>query len=64
MDEVAEIASPVTFKAYGRALEWGFPMGVGYRYLSMPQSVLLLRLAAMPAEAKHSFLRSVLETES
>jgi hypothetical protein len=46
MDEVAEVQEPVGFKVYGRALQWGFPMGVGYRYLSGPQSNLLLRLTA------------------
>src|SRR5262249_18390376 len=48
MDEVAELPAPVAFKVYGRALEWGVPMGVGYRYLSVPTGVLLLRLAMMP----------------
>jgi hypothetical protein len=47
MDEVAALPAPVAFKVYGRALEWGYPMGVGYRYLRVPQSVLLLRLAAV-----------------
>jgi hypothetical protein len=40
MDEVTEVPEPVAFKVYGRALGWGYPMGVGYRYLSMPQSLL------------------------
>ena len=47
MDEVAKLPRPVAFKVYGRALEWGFPMGVGYRYLSVGQSVLLGRIAAI-----------------
>lgn len=60
MDEVAGLLKPVTFKVYGRALEWGFPMGVGYRYLSLAQSVLLLRLAAMPPEVNDMHLRTIL----
>jgi len=50
VDEVAALPAPVAFKVYGRALEWGYPMDVGYRYLSVPQSVLLLRLAAVPPQ--------------
>jgi hypothetical protein len=61
MDEVAELPTPVAFKVYGRALEWGYPMGVGYRYLSVAQSVLLLRLAGMLAEVTERSLRPMLE---
>jgi hypothetical protein len=61
MDEVAELPAPVAFKVYGRALEWGFPMGVGYRYLSVPQSVLLLRLAVMPSGVNEMYLQAILE---
>jgi hypothetical protein len=60
MDEVAEVPQPVAFKAYGRALEWGFPVGVGYRYLSATQSVLLLRLAVMPLEVHELYLQALL----
>lgn len=61
MDEITELAQPVAFKVYGRALEWGYPMGVGYRYLSVPQSVLLLRLAVMPTSLQELYLQAVLE---
>jgi hypothetical protein len=63
MDEVAEASRPAAFKVYGRALEWGFPMGVGYRYLSLPQSVLLLRVAEMPAEVKERYVQAILGAE-
>jgi hypothetical protein len=43
MERVVAVARPVQFKFYGRALEWGYPTGVGYRYLSLSQSVLLFR---------------------
>jgi hypothetical protein len=59
MDEIAELPAPVAFKIYGRALVWGYPMGVGYRYLSVPQSLLLLRLAAMGAEVGEAYLRAM-----
>ena len=62
MDEVAELPQRVGFKVYGRALEWGFPMGVAYRYLSVPQCVLLLRLAGTPPEASARCLGGTLET--
>jgi hypothetical protein len=35
MDEVVKVPASIAFKPYGLALEWGFPMGVGYRYLSL-----------------------------
>jgi hypothetical protein len=38
-------------------------MGVGYRYLSLPQSVLLLRVAEMPAEVKEKYMQSLLRAE-
>lgn len=61
MDDIGELPKPVAFKTYGRALEWGFPMGVGYRYLSLAQSLLLLRLATMPPEVNDKCLRAILE---
>ena len=63
MDEVTELPKPVAFKVYGRALEWGYPMGVGYRYLSLAQTVLLLRMAALPHGQGELFLRGVLDKE-
>jgi hypothetical protein len=61
MDEVAELPEPVAFKVYSRALEWGFPMGVGYRYLSVPQSVLLMRMAGMASALNGMYLQAILE---
>jgi hypothetical protein len=59
MDEVAELPQPVAFKVYGWALQWGYPMGVGYRYSSVPQSLLLLRLAVMPTEVIHLQMQAI-----
>jgi hypothetical protein len=50
MDEVRPVPQPVAFKLYGRALGWGYPMGVGYRYLNLAQGVLLMRLAGVRDE--------------
>jgi hypothetical protein len=61
MDEIAELPKPVAFKMCGQALGWGYPRGVGYRYLSVPQSVLLLRLAVMPPGVKEMYLQAILE---
>lgn len=58
MDNVREFPSPLTFKMYGRALEWGYPMGVGYRYLSFSQSVLLLRQAELSDDQFKLYLSS------
>jgi hypothetical protein len=59
MHEVAELPKRVSCKVYGRALEWGSPMGVGYRYLSLPQSVLLLRAAVVHPEVGNAYLRAI-----
>jgi hypothetical protein len=61
MDEVAELPEPVAFKVYSRALGWGFPMGVGDRYLSVPQCVLLLRMAGMAARGSDTYLKAIVE---
>jgi hypothetical protein len=58
MDNLTPVPAPVTFKAYGRALEWGYPMGVGYRYLSLAQCLLLLRMAELPQDSVEPFLRN------
>ncbi len=47
MDELIESPIQSPFKEYGRALEWGYPMGVGYRYLTLSQSKLLLACAGI-----------------
>ena len=60
MDNLAEFAAKVPFKIYGRALEWGYPMGVGYRYLSLSQSLLLLRASALPEAAREPYLAPLL----
>ncbi len=57
MDNLTELPKPLPFKVYGRALEWGYPMGVGYRYLTLSQSILLLRAAELPEAAYDSYLR-------
>jgi hypothetical protein len=56
MDSIHPIVEPLPFKLYGRALEWGYPTGVGYRYLSLAQTVLLLRAANLKPGAKEFFL--------
>jgi hypothetical protein len=61
MDEVAELPQRVGFKVYGRVLEWGFPMGVGDRYLSQPQCVLLLRLPGMAPAVHEGRMRAILD---
>jgi hypothetical protein len=61
MDHVVALQSPVAFKTYGRALEWGYPTGVGYRYLSLPQSYLLLRVGNLPDQQNELFLKGLTE---
>jgi hypothetical protein len=62
MDQVAELREPVAFSVYGRALGWGYPMGVGYRYLSVSQSVLLLRALGNGGEAVAAYMQAIADT--
>jgi hypothetical protein len=61
MSNVTELPARVMFKEYGRALGWGYPMGVGYRYLSLSQSYLLLCAAQLPGELTRQHLNLLLE---
>jgi hypothetical protein len=63
MDHLAEVLAPATFKDYGRALGWGYPMGVGYRYLTLAQCYLLLRAANLAPELNRQYLSPLLESE-
>jgi hypothetical protein len=47
----------LSFKQYGRALEWGYPMGVGYRYLTFSQCLLLLRASGLSEHDQDLYLR-------
>lgn len=60
MDNLMELSKPLPFKVYGRALEWGYPMGVGYRYLTLSQSILLLRAAELPETVSNLYLSPLL----
>ena len=62
MDNLTEFASDVPFKVYGRALEWGYPMGVGYRYLTFSQSVLLMRTSGLPTQSREAYLAPLLSS--
>lgn len=64
MDHVIALPKPVAFKVYGNALEWGYPMGVGYRYLGFAQSVLLLRIAKLPDDLNELYLSGILGRKS
>lgn len=60
MDNLIELPKPLPFKTYGRALEWGYPMGVGYRYLTLSQSILLLRSAELSESMYNLYLDQLL----
>ncbi|GEM_PF-1169125 len=61
MDNLTELPKPLPFKVYGRALEWGYPIGVGYRYMTLSQIVLLLRAAGLPDSTRDLYLFPLLE---
>jgi len=56
MDNLVALPPNLAFKQYGRALEWGYPRGVGYRYLTLSQSYLLFNLASLPEEKIRIYL--------
>jgi hypothetical protein len=60
IDNLIEIPRLLPFKVYGRALEWGYPIGVGYRYLTLSQSIMLLRAAELPETISDSYLSPLL----
>ncbi len=60
MDNLVEVPVELQFKSYGRALEWGYPMGVGYRYLTLSQCLLLLRASAIADPVRECFMETLL----
>ena len=60
MEDVLPFARVCQFKYYGRGLEWGYPLGVGYRYVSLSQCLLLLRFAKASEEVSGRYLRPLL----
>ena len=64
MDNLTEFGAALPFNVYGRGLEWGYPMGVGYRYLTLSQSLLLLRASALADEMRRPFVDALLEPVS
>jgi hypothetical protein len=61
MDNLLEIGSSCQFRSYGRALEWGYPMGVGYRYLTLSQCILLLKQAKVDEDAAELYVTALLQ---
>lgn len=62
MENLVPIDASCQFKAYGSALQWGYPIGVGYRYLSLSQCILLLRHAKVPDYVNDLYLRPLLQS--
>ncbi len=60
MDNLVEVPVELPFKTYGRALEWGYPMGVGYRYLTLSQCWLLLRATELIEEVRDTLMEPLL----
>ena len=62
MDNLSSVSQACPFKTYGRGLQWGYPIGVGYRYLTLSQCVLLLRHAKVPSGLAEVYLDTLLRT--
>ncbi len=59
IDNLIEVPGGPQFKDYGRALQWGYPMGVGYQYLTLSQSLLLLRTTDLDSENARQYESSL-----
>jgi hypothetical protein len=57
MDTLTALPAPLQFKTYGRALEWGYPLGVGHRYLTLSQCSMLLRAGGLSSDQMLSYLQ-------
>jgi hypothetical protein len=64
MENLIELSAPMPFRKYGRALEWGYPMGVGYRYLSFSQCILMLRASEIPPTTQDAFFAALLRVKN
>jgi hypothetical protein len=62
MDEVILLPKRMPFGVYGRALQWGYPTSVGYRYLTLAQCALLFRGAKLPATVADLYLKRLIES--
>lgn len=60
LDELHTVQQTCPFKVYGRALQWGYPIGVGYRYLNLSQSLLLLKITGVPTTIGDRFINTIL----
>ncbi len=60
MDNLSPVPWACPFRTYGRGLQWGYPIGVGYRYLTLSQCVLLLRYAEVPPNLTEVYLETLL----
>jgi hypothetical protein len=63
MENLLAIREACPFSVYGRVLEWGYPTGVGYRYLSLSQCVLLLRCSRLPPNVAQPYLEPLLRDQ-
>jgi hypothetical protein len=53
--DIVPAEQPVSWKSYGRALEWGFPNGVGYRYLTFGESMMLSKAVGLEPSVVSTF---------
>jgi hypothetical protein len=61
LDNFVAISEPPQFKEYGRALEWGYPTGVGWRPLDLFQTNYLMHLSKLDIATMSFYLGAVLK---
>jgi hypothetical protein len=61
LDNFIELPEQPQFKEYGRALEWGYPAGVGWRPLDLFQAHYLMSLSKLDAATMAFYLGAILK---
>jgi hypothetical protein len=61
LDNFTELPEPPQFKEYGRALEWGYPTGVGWRSLDLFETHYLMQVSKLNTVTMSFFLGAVLK---
>jgi hypothetical protein len=61
LDNFISLPHTPQYKEYGRALEWGYPQGVGWRPLDLFQTHYMMNLGGVDAALTSFFLGAILK---
>ncbi len=60
LDNFEAVEAPPRFRDYSKALEWGYPMGVGWRPLNLFETYYLMGLCQLDDSLTSFYLRAIL----